>query len=105
MKELITTASVLKYFNPSKPTKLSVNANSKGLEAVLLQDNYPIAYASRALTTCQQNYAQIEKEMLAIAFGCTRFHEYIYGMPTIKVETDHKPLEATFKKPLHQAPA
>ena len=26
-------------------------------------------------------------------------------MPTIEVETDHKPLEAIFKKPLHQAPA
>ena len=54
---------------------------------------------------CQQNYALIEKEMLAIAFGCTRFHEYIFGMPTIEVETDHKHLEAIFKKPLHQAPA
>ena len=40
-----------------------------------------------------------------MAFGCTRFHEYIYGMSTIEVETDHKPLEAIFKKPLHQAPA
>ena len=26
-------------------------------------------------------------------------------MPTIEVETDHKPLEAILKKPLHQAPA
>ena len=105
LKELITTAPLLKYFNPSKPTKLSVDASSKGLGAVLLQENHPIAYASGALTTCQQNYAQIEKEMLAVAFGCTRFHKYIYGMPTIEVETDHKPLEAIFKKPLHQAPA
>ena len=53
LKELITIAPVLKYFNPSKPTKLSVVASSKGLGAVLIQDNYPIAYASRALTTCQ----------------------------------------------------
>ena len=43
--------------------------------------------------------------MLAVAFGCTRFHQYIFGMPTIEVETDHKPLEAIFKKPLYQAPA
>jgi len=26
-------------------------------------------------------------------------------MPTIEVETDHKPLEAIFKKPFYQAPA
>ena len=43
--------------------------------------------------------------MLTIAFGCTRFHQYIFGMPTIEVETDHKPLEAIFRKPLYQAPA
>ena len=105
LKELITTATVLEYFNPRKPTKLSVDASSKRLGVVLLQDNHQIAYTSRALTTCQQIYAQIEKEMLAVAFGCTRFHEYIYSMPTIEVGTDHKPLEAIFKKSLHQAPA
>ena len=60
-------ALVLKYFNPSKPTKLSVDASSKGLGAVLIQDNHPVTYTSRALTTCQQLYAQIEKEMFAIA--------------------------------------
>ena len=105
LKELITKAPVLKYFNPKRPVKLSVDASSKGLGAVLLQDNHPIAYASKALTSCQQNYAQIEKELLAIVFGCNKFHDYIYGMSTIKVETDHKPLESIFKKPLYQAPA
>ena len=105
LKELITKAPVLKYFNPKRPVKLSVDASSKGLGAVLLQDNHPIAYASKALTSCQQNYAQIEKELLAIVFGCNKFHDYIYGMSTIEVETDHKPLEFIFKKPLYQAPA
>ena len=43
--------------------------------------------------------------MLAILFGCVRFHENIYGIPDIEVETDHKPLEPILRKPLHQAPA
>ena len=105
LKKLATEAPVLKYFDPKKPTKLSVDASSTGLGAVLLQEGHPIAYASKALTDTQKNYAQIEKEMLAIVFGCTHFHEYIYGMPTVEVETDHKPLEANLKKSLHQAPA
>ena len=74
LKELIIKAPVLKYFNPKRPVKLFVDASSKSLGAVLLQDNYPIAYASKALTTCQQNYAQIEKEMLAIVFDFTTMY-------------------------------
>ena len=70
--------------------------------AILLQDEQPVAYASKALTKSQQNYAQIEKEMLAIVFGCTRFHEYIFGLRTVEIETDHKPLEMILTKPLHQ---
>ena len=81
-----------------------MDASSKGLGAVLLQDGHPIAYASRALSTTQQRYAQIEKEMLAVVFGCTKFHEYIYGVPNVKVESDHKPLETILKKPLYLAP-
>ena len=68
--------------------------------AVLQQGNHPVAYTSRALTQTQQNHAQIKKEKLAVVFGCTRFHEYIYGLPNVEVETDHKPLEAILKKPL-----
>ena len=103
--KLLLTTPVLKYFNPKIPVKLFVDASSKGLKAVLLQDNHPIAYSSKALTTCQRNYAQIKKELLAIVFGCNKFHDFIYGMSTIKVETDHKPLEFIFKKPFYQAAA
>ena len=56
------------------------------------------------LELSQQHYAQIEKEMLAVVFGCTKFHDYVYGVPNVKVESDLKPLEAILKKPLYQAP-
>ena len=58
---------------------------------------------SRALTLTQQKYAQIEKEVLAIVYGCQKFHQYVYGR-TVHVETDHKPLENILAKNLHQAP-
>ena len=67
-----------------------------GLGAVLLQDHdgtlRPVAYASRALTPTEQQYAQIEKECLAVVWGCERFHDYVYGSADLKVQTDHKPL-------------
>ena len=51
----------------------------------------------------QERYAQIEKELLAVVFGCAKFAEYIVGRD-VTVESDHKPLEAIMKKPLHVAP-
>jgi len=94
IKRLATTAPVLAFFNPSKPVKLSVDVSSSGLGAVLLQNDHPVGYVSRALTITQQHYAEIKKEMLAVVFGCTKFHDYIYGIPNVGVESDHKPLEA-----------
>ncbi|XP_048751787.2 uncharacterized protein K02A2.6-like [Ostrea edulis] len=103
IKAMIIEAPVLAYYDPKQPLTLSVDASSKGLGATILQQGRPIAYASRALTAAQRNYAQIEKEALAVVFGCHKFHHYIYGRQ-ITVESDHKPLESIFRKPLLAAP-
>jgi hypothetical protein len=96
----LSTDRVLRYYDVTKPVVLQTDASSKGLGAVLLQDGFPVAYASRTMTTTQQErYEQIEKELLAVVFACERFHQYIYGK-TVEVHSDHKPLENILKKPL-----
>ena len=60
LKELGTSAPVLAYFKPDRPVKLSVDASSKGLDAVLIQDDHTITDASRSFTSSQHNYAQIK---------------------------------------------
>ena len=62
-----------------------------------------MAYASRALTDTEVNYAQIE-ELLAIFLSCKKFEEYNYGRDCVRVQTDHKPLESIFRKELCTAP-
>nr|XP_039256275.1 uncharacterized protein LOC120332995 [Styela clava] len=104
LKYAISNAPVLKYFNVNEPVILSVDASSKRVGACLIQNGRPVAYASKSLTKCQQNFAQIEKEMYAIVFGCERFHDYLFGQVHITVQSDHKPLETILKKPLHCAP-
>lgn len=104
LKREITQAPVLSYFDKSKDLVLSVDASKFALGAAILNEGRPIAYASASLTDSQMNYAQIEKELFAILFGCVKFHQYIYGARVI-VETDHKPLVSLFKKPLFKIPA
>ena len=103
LKGLLGSTPVLQYFDRNKPIVLSVDASKNGLGAVLLQEGGPVAYASKSLSDSQQRYAQIEKEMLAIAFGCQRFYQYLYACDFV-VESDHKPLEIIFKKPLERCP-
>ncbi|XP_049513828.1 uncharacterized protein K02A2.6-like [Dermacentor silvarum] len=104
LRQSLTKAPVLAFFNPKKPFVLSVDASQLGVGAVLMQDGRPIAFSSRSLTEAQQNYAQIEKEMLAIVHGCTKFHDYVFGRAEVIVETDHRPLVPILSKPLHQCP-
>lgn len=103
LKQKLCKPPVLAYFDVTKPITLSVDASSEGLGCVIFQNNRPIAYGSRALTETEKMYSQIEKECLAIAFGCKKFSQYLFGQKFV-VETDHKPLISIFKKPLNKSP-
>ena len=55
------------------------------------------------MSSSEKNYAQIEKEMLAILFELNKFHHFTYGR-NVTVVTDHKPLVSLVKKALTRAP-
>lgn len=105
LKKCVCSAPVLALYDVARPVLLSVDASRDALGAVLMQDGRVVEYASRTLTDTQRRYAQVEKELLAIVFACERFHQYIFGKEKITVESDHKPLESIFKKPLMSVPA
>jgi len=50
IKEAVTSAPFLKYFDFSKPTEGSGEASSQGLGLVLTLEDHPVTYASWALT-------------------------------------------------------
>ena len=103
LKDLCCKAPVLRFYDPSLPATIQCDASSFALGGVLLQNGQPIAYTSRALTEVETRYAQIEKETLAIVHSCKKFHNYIFGRP-VEVQSDHKPLQAIFRKQLLAAP-
>lgn len=88
-------------FDPTKEIIVQCDASQNGLGCGLLQEGKPISFASRSLTSAERNYAQIEKEMLAILFACNKFKFYTYGRK-IKVINDHKPLLGIMKKEIHK---
>lgn len=89
--ETIKENTQLYTFDQTKDVTVQTDASQHGIGAVLLQDNKPIYFASRTLNSAEQNYAQIEKEMLGIVFGISKFNYYLFGKQ-IRIETDHKPL-------------
>ena len=102
-KDVICKEVTLSYFDPAAETVVQVDASSRGVGAVLLQHDKPIAFASKSLSECERRYANIEREMLAVVFGCERFHTFVYGK-RFTVESDHKPLEMIHLKNLSAAP-
>lgn len=84
---------------------IQVDASQRWLGAVLLQENEPVEYTCRSklLSETEPRYSNIEREMLAVVHGLERLHYYAYARHVI-VETDHRPLEAIFKKHISNAP-
>jgi hypothetical protein len=97
IKDELTRTPVLAYFDAKKNHVIQTDASEKGLGGVLLQDDQPVMYISRALTPTEKGYSNIERELLSLVFGMERLHNFVYGGTTL-VQTDHKPLESIFKK-------
>ena len=93
VKKNIIEAPLIIYFNPDKELVLQVDSSKDGLGAALLPDGKPIEYASRAPTSAEQNWAQIEKETLAVVFGLEHFDQYTCGKKRLllKMITSHLP--------------
>ena len=89
IKQLIAVDVTLHHYNVKHPVKIYVDASLHGLGAALVQDGKPVAFASKALTCTEQQYANIEHELLAIVFGVEQFDSYVFE----HTFTVHKSLE------------
>ena len=102
LKESISSDTCLMYFDTSKPITSQVGLGGS-FAGRFPGKNQAVAYASKALIPCETRYAKMDKEMAAVAWGCLKFHHYLYGRKFV-CHTDHKPLEATHLKCLSDAP-
>ena len=103
LKNRFNEAVLLKYFDPSVPTFIHVDASPDGFGAILCQGDSvdtatPVTVASRSTTSAESRYPQIDLEAMAIDFALHRFRVYLVGGPTVVVLTDHKPLLPIFNE-------
>ena len=91
LKSALKSAPLLAAPDFSKGFQVCTDASMVGIGAVLEQDGRPIAYASRACSTPEQNYSATEREALAVVWAVRYFKHYLYGRE-IEIKTDHKPL-------------
>ena len=111
IKEELCTSQVISYYDPDPNTEtiLQCDASTLGLGAWIRQidskgEEKIVGMASRCLTRTESRYSNIERECLAVLFGLEKFEYYLLGRKVL-VETDHSPLEQSFKKNLAEVPS
>ncbi|WVZ79457.1 hypothetical protein U9M48_027033 [Paspalum notatum var. saurae] len=91
LKTALIEAPVLAIPDFSKSFVLETDACDTGLGAVLMQDNHPVAYLSKALSPKNLGLSTYEKECLAILLAVEKWRPYLQHQEFI-IRTDHRSL-------------
>ena len=96
LRDALTSDNVLAFPDITKPFELWCDASTSAIGGVLCQQTpeghtKPVFFISQQLSTPQQKWSTIERELYAIIFSLDKVRSIIYGFP-ITVYSDHAPL-------------
>ena len=103
LRDVLTSAPVLKHPQHNKPYFIEVDACKEGIGATLMQEHppeegtstkprkHPVHYASRRLTATERGMDASHAEACGVIWALNHFRHYIAGVNTT-VLTDHGPL-------------
>ena len=94
VKEMLTSAPLLRHFDPALRTAVHVDASQHAVGAVLLQwapgeeHPRPVCFYSRKLQGAQFNYDGRNAESLAVQLALAAWRPLLYGVP-FALHSDH----------------
>ena len=103
-KSLASNSATLAHFDEKLPLVLTTDASPHGLGACLshrVTENgrtflKPISYASCSLKPSEKNYAQIDREGLAVVWATKYFRQFLYFADNYELHTDCSALTRIF---------
>ncbi len=84
LKLALSSAPVLRTFDPNRSAVLTTDASNIAVAAILTQPDdeghqHPVAYESCKLTTAERNYPAHVLELLAVVHALCAFRHYLLG--------------------------
>ena len=112
LKDRVSKDCLIQFYDPYKPLFVECDASKQGIGCIMLKPDdsipadvnhgipsnlWPVAYASKSLSEAEQNYANIERELLGVVFSLETFKHFTSGRQ-MNIITDHEPLTSLFSK-------
>ena len=88
LKNLLTSAPVLKVANPEKYFVVCTDACGQGIGGFLLQENHIICYESRKFKDHEKNYSTHDLKLEAIVHSLKMWRPYLMGR-RFELRIDH----------------
>jgi hypothetical protein len=98
LKQLLTSAPILRIANPNVDFIACTDACKEGLGGVLSQNGFIIFYESRKLKEHEKKYATHDFELVAIVHDLKKWRHYLMGR-RFELRTDHNGLKYLFDQP------
>jgi hypothetical protein len=102
LKELLTSAHVLKIADPNEVFVVCTNACKEGLGGVLMQNGNVIGYESKNIKEHERNYATHDLELVAIVHTLRMWRNYLMGKK-FELRIDHIGMKYLFEQPTLKA--